>query len=77
MHEFVRASRLRADGGLGARPEGYWESLAERAPKGDECEMCGADGDEHDVRRVRLPDRANTERVPLCASCRSLWGDEA
>ncbi|MBP2250432.1 hypothetical protein J2754_000729 [Halarchaeum solikamskense] len=50
-------------------------SLAERAPKGDACEVCGADGDEHDVRRVYLPDRTDAERVPLCASCRGLWGD--
>ncbi|GGL25875.1 hypothetical protein GCM10009037_06870 [Halarchaeum grantii] len=74
--EFVRASRLRADGyGPQAQREGYWASLAERAPKGDACEVCGADGDGHDVRRVYLPNRPDAERVPLCASCRDLWGD--
>jgi len=75
--EFVRASRLQADGGhLNARPEGYWTSLAERAPEGDECRLCGADGDEHDVRRVRPPTRDDTGRIALCASCRYWEGSQ-
>lgn len=73
--EFVPASRLRADG-TGARPETYWEELANRAPEGEKCQLCGAEGDTHDVRRVRPPTRDDTERVPLCASCR-FWEGSA
>ncbi|GGL73685.1 hypothetical protein [Halocalculus aciditolerans] len=75
--EFVRASELRSDGGAPqARPEGYWDGLAENAPSADACDVCGADGesDAHDVRRVRTPQ--HDARVALCRSCRSLWGED-
>lgn len=70
--EFVRASRLRADG-AGARRQDYWETVAQDAPSADECAVCDADGP--DCRRVRLPDR--DARVALCGTCRSLWGGSA
>ena len=57
-------------------PEGYWQEVSNRAPTGDACGLCGAEGDVHDVRRVHLPERSDFERVPLCASCRGLWGEE-
>jgi hypothetical protein len=67
--EFVRASRLRADGGPQARREDYWETVADDAPEADECRVCGADGP--DCRRVPVPDRE--EKLGLCAACRTLW----
>jgi hypothetical protein len=67
--EFVRASRLRADGGPYVRREDYWETLADEAGEADECRVCGASGP--DCRRGLLPDASG--KVTLCAACRSLW----
>jgi hypothetical protein len=70
--EFVTASELRTDGGPQVRRHDYWETIADDAPEGRECEVCGADGP--DCRRVRLPDRDRV-KVALCSVCRRLWGD--
>lgn len=71
--EFVAASELRTDGGPQVRRHDYWETVADDAPEADECTVCGADGP--DCRLVRLPDR-DREKTALCASCRSLWGED-
>ncbi|WP_188980428.1 hypothetical protein [Halocalculus aciditolerans] len=44
--------------------------MSEAATSTGECELCGAS---HGVVDADLPNRERP--VPLCRSCRSLWGD--